>query len=118
MASGSGRRDNDGSEAVTTTAWMRVQAVLCSATVEHERAPQNPEIVFDDAWTAAIAWMREALASGPDAQRAHAVVRSLVQRLDVWSDKQGVTLHYYLGNVGGAASFGGTPVVCRQNSST
>ena len=63
----------------------------------------------DDTRTAAIAWMREALESGPDAQRAHAVVRSLVQRLDVWPDKQGFTLHYYLGNVGGAASLGGTP---------
>jgi hypothetical protein len=75
---------------------------------EYQKKTQNPEIVSDGHWSEAITWMRSGLAHGPQSPQARDVIRSLVQGVDIWPDKAGFTLRYYLGSCG-AAFLGGTP---------
>lgn len=79
------------------------------AEAEHLRKERNPHIVSDETWQAAIAWMRTSLEQDTKSPQVRDVVRSLVQRVDIWPDKGGFTLRYYLGDMDAAVCLPSTP---------
>lgn len=59
------------------------------------RREQNPQIVDDTAWQQIIAWVRDGLA-GDNQQQRRRILESLIQRIDLWPGRDGVTIVYTL----------------------
>ncbi len=61
--------------------------------LREERDRQDPRIVGDEEWGGLVAWMREGLQGGDVGQR-RAVLGALVERVDLWPGRDGITITY------------------------
>ena len=65
------------------------------ADAEERRREQDPLIMDDAAWAGLVAWLGEGLASEDVVQRRR-VLESIVRRVTLWPERDGVTIHYAL----------------------